>query len=169
MITSGALPDPTYLWWDVRLQPALGTVEIRAMDAQTSAADSAGLIALVQALARMVLEGEPPTREIGPEVLAENRFLAARDGLQARLIDPVECRLVPIRELIGALIARCSPYGDAVGAVDLERVNRLVVANGADRQRAWVREHGMLALASKLTRRFARSPDDMATFSPDSN
>jgi carboxylate-amine ligase len=169
MITSGALPDPTYLWWDVRLQPALGTVEIRAMDAQTSAADSAGLIALVQALARMVLEGEPPTREIGPEVLAENRFLAARDGLQARLIDPVECRLVPIRELIGALIARCSPYGDAVGAVDLERVNRLVVANGADRQRAWVREHGMLALASKLTRRFARSPGDMATFSPDSN
>lgn len=163
MITSGALPDPTYLWWDVRLQPELGTVEIRAMDAQTSVADSAGLIALVQALARMVLEDEPPTREVGPEVLAENRFLAARDGLHARLIDPVERRLVPIRELIVGLIARCRSYCDAVGAVELERVDRLVVANGADRQRSWVRQSGMLALASNLTRRFARSPERPAT------
>jgi glutamate---cysteine ligase / carboxylate-amine ligase len=163
LITSGALPDPTYLWWDVRLQPALGTVEIRAMDAQTSVADSAGLIALVQALARMVLEGEPPAREIGPEVLAENRFLAARDGLRARLIDPVERRLVPIRELIQALVRRCRPYCDAIGAVELDRVNRLLLANGADRQRSWVREDGMVALPARLTRRFARSPEGMIT------
>lgn len=44
LIASGALPDPTFLWWDVRLQPALGTVELRMMDAQTTIADSAVLI-----------------------------------------------------------------------------------------------------------------------------
>lgn len=163
MFASGALPDPTYLWWDIRLQPSLGTVEIRAMDAQTCVADSAGLVALVQALARMVLEGDPPTREIGPEVLAENRFLAARDGLQARLIDPVDRCLVPIRGLIETLVHRCRPYCDAIGAVELERINRLLVANGADRQRGWVRENGMLALPSTLARRFAGSPQALAT------
>jgi carboxylate-amine ligase len=163
LITSGALPDPTYLWWDVRLQPALGTVEIRAMDAQTRVADSAGLIALVQAMARMVLEGDPPTREVGPEILAENRFLAARDGLHAQLIDPLDRRLVPIRGSIEALVERCRSYCDAVATVELERVNRLLVANGADRQRKWVREHGMLALPSALARRFARSPEIVAT------
>jgi len=133
------------------------------MDAQTCVADSAGLVALVQALARMVLEGDPPTREIGPEVLAENRFLAARDGLQARLIDPVDRCLVPIRGLIETLVHRCRPYCDAIGAVELERINRLLVANGADRQRGWVRENGMLALPSTLARRFAGSPQALAT------
>ena len=34
LIASGALPEPTFLWWDVRLQPALGTVELRMMDAR---------------------------------------------------------------------------------------------------------------------------------------
>ena len=88
LIDCGALPDPSFLWWDARLQPVLGTVEVRVMDAQTTVADSAPLIALVQCLARLALEDEPPLRAIGAEVLAENRFLAARDGLDAQLIDP---------------------------------------------------------------------------------
>jgi carboxylate-amine ligase len=91
LIASGALPDPTFLWWDVRLQPALGTVELRMMDAQTTIADSAALIGFVMSLARAVLDGDDETRtsevRVGPEVLAENRFLAARDGLDARLAE----------------------------------------------------------------------------------
>jgi glutamate---cysteine ligase / carboxylate-amine ligase len=78
LIASGALPDPRFLWWDVRLQPALGTVEVRAMDAQSSVGDTAPLVALVQSLAMLVLEGEPANTATAPEVLAENRFLAAR-------------------------------------------------------------------------------------------
>jgi carboxylate-amine ligase len=111
----------------------------------------------------MVLEGDSPPREVGPEVLAENRFLAARDGLRAMLIDPVDRRLVPIRRLIEALLEQCRSYCDAIGAVELERVDRLLVANGADRQRGWVRENGMLALPATLARRFARSPEALAT------
>ena len=100
LIASGALPDPSFLWWDVRLQPALGTVEVRVMDAQSTVAESAALIALVQSLARLELTTDPPGPHIGAEVLAENRFLAARDGLDARLIDPVKRRLVPVREIV---------------------------------------------------------------------
>ena len=95
LIASGALPDPSFLWWDVRLQPPLGTVEVRVMDAQSSVADSAPLIALVQSLAPLMLEGEPPNGATAPEILAENRFLAARDGLQAKLDRPREARARP--------------------------------------------------------------------------
>jgi gamma-glutamyl:cysteine ligase YbdK (ATP-grasp superfamily) len=44
--------------------------------------------------------GEATDADVGAEVLAENRFLAARDGLDARLIDPVKRRLAPVRELV---------------------------------------------------------------------
>ena len=48
-----AFPEPTFLWWDARLQPRFGTIEVRIMDAQTTVADSAALTALVQCLVRL--------------------------------------------------------------------------------------------------------------------
>ena len=45
LIRSNAIPEPTFLWWDVRLQPRLGTIEVRIMDAQTRVADTAALVA----------------------------------------------------------------------------------------------------------------------------
>ena len=56
LVRSGAIPEPTFLWWDVRPQPRLGTVEVRIMDAQPRLASTAALVALVQALARLELE-----------------------------------------------------------------------------------------------------------------
>jgi carboxylate-amine ligase len=156
LIASGALPDPSYLWWDVRLQPALGTVEVRVMDAQTSAADTAALVALVHSLAQFELEGDARGRPAGPEVLAENRFLAARDGLDARLIDPTRRALVPARALLQDLVARCRAQTDAVSAAELDRVARLAQSNGAERQRAWARQDGLVELMTTLTERFAR-------------
>jgi glutamate---cysteine ligase / carboxylate-amine ligase len=58
LFASGALPDPTFLWWDVRLQPALGTVEVRVMDAQSRVSEGTPLVALIQSLARLELEGD---------------------------------------------------------------------------------------------------------------
>src|SRR5215211_1187639 len=57
LIASGALPDPSFLWWDVRPQPRLGTVEVRIMDAQSSLADIEPIVALIQSYARLVLDG----------------------------------------------------------------------------------------------------------------
>jgi carboxylate-amine ligase len=66
LVRCNALPDHTHLWWDVRLNPALGTVEIRVMDAQTQTTDSASLIALVQCLVRLeVVEGWASWRALG--------------------------------------------------------------------------------------------------------
>lgn len=78
------------------------------------------------------------THRRGAEVLAENRFLAARDGMDARLIDSATRRLVPVRELLEALLAECRPHARALGCADAR--NEACAAdrrpNGADRQRA---------------------------------
>jgi glutamate---cysteine ligase / carboxylate-amine ligase len=145
LISSGAIPDPSFLWWDVRPQPTLGTVEVRIMDAQTVVADVAALVALVQSLARLELEGDAATAEPSDEVLAENRFLAARDGMDARLIDPATHRLVAVRETLAALLDRCRPHALKLGcAPELERVSQLAANNGVDRQRAIAARGGTL-------------------------
>jgi glutamate---cysteine ligase / carboxylate-amine ligase len=140
LIASGAISDPSFLWWDARLQPALGTVELRVMDAQSRVRDITPLVALIQSLARLELEGEPSSSVMpSAEVLAENRFLAARDGIDARLIDPAARGLIPVRERLDSLLADCRPHAVALGcAVALDRVPRLATANGADRQRKFV-------------------------------
>ncbi len=148
LIGSGALPDPSFLWWDVRLQPTLGTVEFRVMDSQLAVADTLPLIALVRALARVELEGEPMDT-VGPEALAENRFLAARDGLNARLIDPQKRALVPVKLLLEAELDRCCALAGPVTTGELERVRRLMAVNGAERQRRWARDYGLIELVSR--------------------
>ena len=160
LITSGAVTDPSFLWWDVRLQPALGTVEVRVMDAQSTVCDVAPLVALIQSLARLELEGQPPSVLPGAEVLAENRFLAARDGMDARLIDPVAGCLMPVRETLDSLLADCRPHAVTLGCAGaLDRVKRLATANGAERQRRFVAENRRLdELVASLADQF-RAPD----------
>jgi glutamate---cysteine ligase / carboxylate-amine ligase len=156
LIAGGALPDPTFLWWDVRLQPALGTVEVRVMDSQSMVEDNAGLIALIQSLARLELEGRAHHGRVGQEVLLENRFLAARDGLDARLIDHGSGELIPVRKLVQELVEDCRPHAAALGcSEELERVIRLASANGASRQRRWAHQGaGLPAVVSTLADRF---------------
>ena len=156
LFASGALPDPTYLWWDVRLQPALGTVEVRVMDAQTRVSEVTPLVALIQSLARLELEGDASKAVPGAAVLAENRFLAARDGMDARVIDPAAGGLIPIRGLLGSMLADCRPHALALGCADaLDKVPGLAAANGADRQRAIAAGHRRLeSLVASLAQQF---------------
>ena len=90
LLRCDAFPEPTFLWWDVRLQPRFGTLEVRVMDAQTRVGDTAAIAAFVQCLVRLeALEGYAGHALVTrPEVLEENRFIAARDGMQARAHRP---------------------------------------------------------------------------------
>jgi len=147
-IRAGALPEPTFLWWDVRPQPRHGTVEVRVMDAQTRIEDTAALVALVQSVARLELEeGYVSGTIVGAEeVLAENRFIAARDGMQAQLIDTTRETLRPVGELLADLLAAAAPHAEELGCADaLEDVRRLAADPGAERQRHAEAERGDLS------------------------
>ncbi|MFL5860007.1 MAG: YbdK family carboxylate-amine ligase [Solirubrobacteraceae bacterium] len=157
LIAPGAIADPTFLWWDVRLQPTLGTVEVRAMDAQTALDEAAPLIALVQSLARLELEGAPLTHSTAPEVLEENRFLAARDGVEARLIDGAGQRLEPLPVLVTRLIEECRPHAAELRcAAALENLSQLLSANGASHQRACASRHGLSSVVPAIADEFTR-------------
>jgi len=139
LIASDAVDDHTYLWWDVRLQPKWGTVEVRIMDAQVSCEQTAALVALVQSLVRLeVLEGYASSRVLhAQEVLEENRFLAARDGVAAELIDPDRGTRVPVAEIAADVVEACMPHAAELGcAEELASVERLVASPSAARQRA---------------------------------
>jgi carboxylate-amine ligase len=145
LIRCDAFPEPTFLWWDVRPQPRFGTVEVRILDAQTTISETAALVALVQCIAKLEVEQGWVTDELvsSPEVLDENRFLAARDGMDARLIDPRLTRRVPARLQLVELLEQCAPHARELDCEDeLALVEPLFLQRaGADRQLAWARSH----------------------------
>jgi carboxylate-amine ligase len=147
LVRCGAIPEPTFLWWDARPQPRFGTVEVRIMDVQSSVDETAALVALVQSIARREVLEKEAIRSVGhsPEVLVENRFLAARDGMDARLIDPARERRVPARAQLEELLEICAPHAEALGcAAELEGIRPLAARTGADRQLEIARDEARL-------------------------
>lgn len=158
LIRTGAVPESTFLWWDVRPQPALGTVEIRVMDAQTRCGDTAALVALVAALVKLEAEEGYATETAiaSQEVIAENRFLAARDGVDAELIDPdLEVR-VPLARLVPDLLDACRPHAEDLGCdAELSGVVDLLADPPAKRQIDTARDAPSLGrLVERLADRF---------------
>jgi glutamate---cysteine ligase / carboxylate-amine ligase len=125
-----AFPEPTFLWWDARLQPRFGTIEVRIMDAQTTVADSAALTALIQCLIHLEAtegSGADPAIDL-PEVLAENRFLAARDGADASLIDARMGRRTPVPDALEAILDLCAAHAEDLGCAEELRWTRNLAA-----------------------------------------
>jgi carboxylate-amine ligase len=157
-IRAGALPEATFLWWDVRLQPRFGTIEIRVMDAQTSLADTAALLALVQSIARLELEEGYVAEHLirAEEVLEENRFIAARDGVHAHLIDTTEESLRSVSELLAQLLDAAGPHATELGCrAQLDEMTTLLANSGAVRQRACAADpSGLVRLVEGLSAQF---------------
>jgi carboxylate-amine ligase len=153
-VAAGDLPDYTFLYWDVRPHPKLGTVEVRAMDAQASLWSIGAIAALIRALARREAERHGAAGIGGDgvprEALVEASFAAARDGLDARL--PLDGSLRPAREVIRATLELARPFARELGDEDaLAGVERILAeGNGADRQRAAHARGGMEAMLGLL-------------------
>jgi carboxylate-amine ligase len=140
MVESGVIDDYTYLWYDVRPHPNLGTVEVRAMDAQTRVEHTLGLAALIQAMVKELSEHFEAGKRLGRypyEMLDENKWLAARHGMEGELVDLPERRLVPAKELARRLYDRLREHAQELGSErELEAIEDLLQhGNGAQRQR----------------------------------
>jgi carboxylate-amine ligase len=138
LLRCDAIPEPTFLWWDARLQPRFGTIEVRIMDAQSRVRDTAALVALVQCLVRReALAASDAWIPTPPEVIEENRFLAARDGMRAAVVDPAAGGRVPVTDVLPALVQACAPHARWLRCVpELAEVETLAASTGEARQRA---------------------------------
>lgn len=149
VLEAGGLPDYTFLWWDVRPHPRLGTVEVRSMDAQSSPRAALALAALVQALA--AYEAQQPPRAWTPrEALMESMFRAERDGVAATLLRDGALR--PVAQIAAEVVQEVRPYARELHAeAALDEVQWLVACGGgAGRQRLAHARWGMDGLLDFL-------------------
>ncbi len=158
------VPDYTWFWWKMRPHPRLGTVEIRALDAQCTLQDVAGLVALVHCLARHEAEAEPGPNSNSPaEVLEEGGFRAARYGVRANLPD-ADGKLRPVSELLDAALEKARGHAAELNCgEELDELPALLArGGGAGRQRAAYAIAGMDGLLRELTKLTGAGASDAA-------
>src|SRR5437763_3010914 len=128
-LAAGGIDEYTLLWWDVRPHPKLGTVELREMDAQASVEDAAALGALVQGLALEAAEEGLPGGAPPSDAIAMSTFRAARDGVDATILDGGS--LAPLRDVARATVERVRPRVRELGSdAPLEGIERMLATGG---------------------------------------
>jgi carboxylate-amine ligase len=153
LIAAAGVGDYTYIWWDVRPHPRLGTVEVRAVDVQTKVLTSSALAGLIQAIAAKELD-QPSSPGIYRESLEESYFQAASHGLEAKILLDEEYP-EPAREVGYRVLESVRPYARELGGdAALDEIQRILEqGNGADDQRRLYRERGMAGLLDYLVER----------------
>jgi carboxylate-amine ligase len=150
LIAAAGVDDYTYIWWDVRPHPRLGTVEVRAVDVQTDVVTSSALAALVQAIAAKELD-QPTAPGLYREALEESYFQATSHGLEAQILLDGETP-EPAREVGRRVLESVHPFaGELGGEAAIGEIERILRdGNGADDQRRIHRQGGMDRLLAHL-------------------
>jgi len=142
---TGCIADYTHIWWDIRPHPRLGTIEMRVCDAVTRLEDVVAITAFFQALVKLHCELYDAGREIPTWhrlLTTENKWLAARYGLEAPIMDLATGRRnrVPVAQLVRRTLRDIEPHARELGSErELEGIREILArGNGADRQlRVW--------------------------------
>jgi len=147
MMRGGAIPDYTYLWWDVRPHPNLGTVELRVFDQQTRIEHTIGFAALAQSLAHALAasyEDGVPSKEHPWELIDDNKVRAALVGIEGRLIDFDRGTEVPGEEMAAGVIDDLREHAQQLGCEDelVSLTDLIEEGTGARRQLNWFDAHG---------------------------
>ena len=134
-----SLDNAKKIWWDVRPHPTFGTLEFRVCDVPTAPRATIAIAALVQAI--IVKLYKLRTRNLGFRVyhrrlIEENKWRAARWGLDGKLIDFGRRAQVPMRDLAVELLAFVDDVVDELGSRREIDYVRTILTDGtsADRQ-----------------------------------
>lgn len=107
LVGTGVLEDATEVRWDIRPAPRWGTIEVRACDGMSTLPELAAVAALVQVLvehfSRQLDEGRELTA-LQPWFVRENKWRAARYGMDARVIVDREGTQIPVTEHLRSVI-----------------------------------------------------------------
>ena len=138
---TGCIADYTHIWWDIRPHARFGTLEMRVMDAVSRIEDVVSIAAYVQALVKYYSEQFDEGKELPSFhriLTTENKWLAARYGLEAPLMDLWTGRRnrVPVTNLVRRMLRELEPHARELGSErELEGVRELLAkGSGADRQ-----------------------------------
>jgi len=141
LVRSGAIESVREVWWDVRPHPDFGTVELRICDGLPTLDEIGAVAALAQCLVEdfdsRIDRGEALPVPAG-WVARENKWRAARYGLDAEIVVDDQGTVAPLRQALTDLVAELAPVARRLGCeAELADVLRVLAAgSSAQRQRA---------------------------------
>src|SRR5882724_9470407 len=156
LVKTGCVDNAKKIWWDIRLHPFFDTLELRVCDAQSRVDDTLAIAALIQAIIAKLyklLRQNITFRVYRRRLLDENRWRAARYGIDGKLIDFGKETEVEERSLLTELLEFVSTEVNDLGTqqemAHIERIMR--EGTGADRQlAAYERTHDMKAVVDQI-------------------
>ncbi len=138
MVEAGSIEDGSKIWWDLRPSAKFPTLEMRMTDVCTLMEDTLCIAALYSSLLRMLyrLRRNNQRWRIYPRTLvAENRWLAQRFGVEGKLIDLGIVGQVPTGDLIEEIIGLVREDAEALGCLDEVLHARKIIARGTSAER----------------------------------
>ncbi len=156
LVSTNCIDNAKKIWWDIRLHPFFNTIEFRICDAQSRVDDTIALAALIQAIVVKLhkLRRENVTFRMYPRrLIDENRWRAARYGLDGKLIDFGRKCEVDERDLLHEMLEFIAPEIDELGShAELAHIERIMrEGTGADRQLAvWERTGDINAVVDQI-------------------
>jgi carboxylate-amine ligase len=149
LIRAGAIQSVREIWWDIRPHPNFGTIEVRVCDVPSTLTEVAAITAFIQSL--VVCLGEHYDAGHYVDILRawivrENKWRAARKGLDANIITDNRGGRAPLRQEIERVLEEIEPHARKLGCYDELQDIRPILRNGAsyERQRRVYAETGSL-------------------------
>ena len=138
MVRTGVMADATEVRWDIRPAPRWGTIEVRACDGLSTLPELAAVAALVQVLvehlSRQLDEGRP-LAQMQAWYHRENKWRAARYGLDARVIVDSAGTQRPVREHLSEVLEELAPIAVELGCGREFGSIETILTNGASYER----------------------------------
>jgi glutamate---cysteine ligase / carboxylate-amine ligase len=156
LVSTSCIDNAKKIWWDIRLHPFFDTIEFRICDAQSRVDDSIALAALIQAIVVKLhkLRCQNVTfRSYPRRLIDENRWRAARYGLDGKLIDFGRKSEMDERDLLHEMLEFIASEVEELGnQAELAHIERIIrEGTGADRQLAvWNRAHDINAVVDHI-------------------
>lgn len=165
MARTGVMADATEVRWDIRPAPKWGTIEVRACDGMSTLAELASVASLVQVLVEhfsRLLDAGETLPEMPLWFHRENKWRAARYGLDARVIVDADGTQAPVRDHLSALIDNLAPVSVDLGcAIEFAGIQG-ILSGGASYQRqlavAEAADGDLRAVVEHLIREFRSGP-----------
>jgi carboxylate-amine ligase len=141
LVKTNCIDNGKKIWWDIRLHPFYPTIEYRICDVPMRMDETICLAAIMQALVaklHKIRQENLSFRTYRRILIAENKWRAARDGIQANLIDFGKEMEVPFTDLVTELLVFIDDVLDELGSrKEVEYVHKILKnGTGADRQLA---------------------------------
>jgi carboxylate-amine ligase len=156
LVSTGCIDNAKKIWWDIRLHPFFDTIEFRICDAQSRVHDTIALAALMQAIVvklHKLLKQNITFRNYPRRLIDENRWRAARYGLDGKLIDFGRKCETDERELLEEMLEFVAKEVEELGNErEIEHIQRIMREGaGADRQlMVWEHTHDFQAVVDHI-------------------